>query len=94
MSSQDLKTYLAAKYLSGAKADAILARADDGTKRRKKKRKVDGGGTTVVASGGGLIIADDDGMSWAQGANDEDETAAPGASSCVGERGTQLTSRS
>lgn len=72
----DLKTYLASKYGSGLKAEAILARADDG-KRRKKKRKVDPS-AVVVASGGGLVIADDDGA-WGSKADESDEEAAPGS---------------
>ncbi|BGP16048.1 hypothetical protein JCM10213_006816 [Rhodosporidiobolus nylandii] len=72
----DLQAYLAAKYMSGAKADAILERSGDAEgKRRKKKRKVDAGGSGASGSGGagaaGLVIADDDGMAW--GKKDEDE---------------------
>lgn len=71
--SSDLQTYLASKYLTGAKADAILARAalqDDensngGLKRKKKKRKVDGNEASGSGSSG-LVIADDDGMGWAR----------------------------
>ncbi|GAA5901503.1 hypothetical protein JCM6882_006298 [Rhodosporidiobolus microsporus] len=66
----DLQAYLAAKYMSGAKADAIIERSEEG-KRRKKKRKVDTGGASASGSGGGLVIADEDGMSW--GKKDEDE---------------------
>lgn len=75
----DLQAYLAAKYMTGAKADAILDRAgEDAPKRRKKKRKVDGG-SVVVAEGGGMIIADDDGMGWArQKEKDEEEDGRPG----------------
>lgn len=76
----DLKAYLAAKYMTGAKADAILDRAadHDGTvKRRKKKRKVDDSTQRVVASGGGLVIADDDGMSWVANNDEEDDEARP-----------------
>ncbi|GAA6002459.1 hypothetical protein JCM10207_001133 [Rhodosporidiobolus poonsookiae] len=72
----DLQAYLAAKYMSGAKADAILDRSgnEDG-KRRKKKRKVDAGGAAPVASGsgGGLVIADDDGMGWGRKDDEEEE---------------------
>ena len=76
----DLKTYLASKYGSGLKAEAILARADDG-KRRKKKRKVDPS-AVVVASGGGLVIADDDGA-WGSKADESDEEAAPGSAPLI-----------
>lgn len=38
----DMKAYLASKYMSGPKADAILSRSQDGTlKKKKKKRKHD-----------------------------------------------------
>lgn len=86
MSSKDpaLQAYLASKYLSGAKADAILARhagdSIDGQKlRKKKKRKVDdsGAGGMRVGSGSGLMIADDDG-GWAQARDDEAEDDVPG----------------
>lgn len=81
-----LQTYLASKYLSGAKADAILARSDSelGGKRRKKKRKVDdySASGSASTSGGGMIIEDDDG-GWAKVKEDEeDEYSAPGES-CV-----------
>ncbi|GAA5983176.1 hypothetical protein JCM11641_006836 [Rhodosporidiobolus odoratus] len=70
----DLQAYLAAKYMSGPKADAILERTGDTDgKRRKKKRKVEGASSVASAStsGAGLWIADDDGMAW--GKKDEDE---------------------
>jgi len=75
----DLQAYLAAKYMSGAKADAILERSDEG-KRRKKKRRVEGGGASASAStsaGAGLLVADEDGA-WGI-KNDEDEEYKPGA---------------
>ncbi|KAI5474662.1 hypothetical protein MNV49_002682 [Pseudohyphozyma bogoriensis] len=74
----DLQAYLASKYMTGAKADAILDRAGGDTKlRKKKKRKVDSSSTSIV-SGGGMIIADDDGMDWArQKAEEEDDESAP-----------------
>ncbi len=71
MPDPKLQAYLAQHYLSGPKADAILARQDgaDGKKRRKK-RKVD----DSAATGGGLLIKDDL-ESWKQSvrALDEDE---------------------
>lgn len=71
----DLQAYLAAKYMSGAKADAILERSEDG-KRRKKKRRVEGATPSTAASG--LLVADDDGAWGPQ--QDEDEEYKPGAS--------------
>ena len=79
----DLKTYLASKYMSGPKADAILARSTDPSvkKKRKKVRNEDyiggssnrGEGSTSV----GLGIQDEDG--W-KGEEDIDFDAedAPG----------------
>lgn len=80
----DLQAYLAAKYMSGAKADAILDRAEDqGLKRRKKKRRVEDEGSVASGSGtrraGGLVIQDDDG-GWAKEVVEEDSLAAPGPS--------------
>ncbi|KAM0749203.1 hypothetical protein T439DRAFT_326948 [Meredithblackwellia eburnea MCA 4105] len=65
----DLKTYLASKYGSGAKAEAIVAHST-GEKRKKKKRKVDG---SAGAGGGGMIIDDDDGGWGKKDEEDEDE---------------------
>jgi len=82
MSSKDpaLQAYLASKYLSGAKAEAIIAKhgnSADGLKRKKKKRKVDDGGM-VIGGSGGMRIADDDG-GWGATANDDDkEDDVPG----------------
>ncbi|KAK4694695.1 pre-mRNA-splicing factor CWC26, partial [Phenoliferia sp. Uapishka_3] len=77
----DLKTYLASKYGSGLKAEAILARADatgDGKRRKKKRSTAGAGGSTIVAPGGGLVIADDDGMTWGTtGGEDEEEEGRP-----------------
>ncbi|GAA5981660.1 hypothetical protein JCM10908_004555 [Rhodotorula pacifica] len=63
----DLQAYLASKYMSGPKADAILE--GDDSKRRKKKRKVHGEAAST-SSGAGLVIADEDG---AFGAQEQDE---------------------
>lgn len=47
----DMKAYLAAKYMSGPKADAILAHSSSETaKKLKKKRKKEGGSSTAGAS--------------------------------------------
>lgn len=72
----DLQAYLAARYMSGPKADAILDRSEDG-KRRKKKRKVEASSSVASGSGGGLVIADEDGAWGAQ--ENEDEEYKPGA---------------
>lgn len=71
-----LQTFLASKYLSGAKANAILARAsEDGTgKRRKKKRKVEEGG----GGGGGMRIEDEDEGWGSKKVEEDDEMGRPG----------------
>lgn len=69
----DLQAYLASKYMSGPKADAILDRDD--SKRRKKKRKVHGESAST-SSGAGLVIADEDGAFGAQ--DQEEEEYKPG----------------
>ncbi|KAF9004007.1 Pre-mRNA-splicing factor of RES complex-domain-containing protein [Cyathus striatus] len=50
----DLKAYLAEKYMSGPKADAILAKVPQKKKKRKAK-------DTSAAPSGGAIIRDEDG---------------------------------
>ncbi|KAF9468035.1 Pre-mRNA-splicing factor of RES complex-domain-containing protein [Collybia nuda] len=64
----NLKTYLAEKYMSGPKADAILAKT--GT-QKKKKRKADR--TAAVAPG--AVIRDEDGGWGIQEKEEEDDTA-------------------
>lgn len=76
--ASDLKAYLAAKYMSGPKADAILAKSGE---RRKKKRKVDEGAGGGVGGGGGggagFVLADDD-AGWGKEVEREDEDDRPG----------------
>lgn len=84
----DLQAYLAAKYMTGAKAEAILDRADDSGKRRKKKRRTEqtgeeggiasGSGSSRKVVGGGMIVEDDDG-GWGRAEIVEDEEARPGS---------------
>ncbi|SGY16200.1 BQ5605_C012g06801 [Microbotryum silenes-dioicae] len=82
----DLQAYLAAKYMTGAKADAILeCSGSSSEKRKKKKRKVEAESTAssrgqtstsygqTQGRGGGLIVDDDDGMEWARKKNDDDQ---------------------
>jgi len=61
----NIKAYLAEKYMSGPKADAILARVGP----QKKKRKADSSSTAPVSV---AIVRDDDG-GWGDEANDEAE---------------------
>ena len=62
----NLKTYLAEKYMSGAKAEAILSKA---APLKKKKRKVK---ETAQPLAGGTMIRDEDG-GWGEGPMVEDE---------------------
>ena len=70
--ASSMKAYLAAKYMSGPKADAILARASTSSSSpKKKKRKLASASTT-----GTSFIQDDDVAGWGDEAKDaeEDET--------------------
>ncbi|KAG9120461.1 Pre-mRNA-splicing factor cwc26, partial [Ceratobasidium sp. 392] len=64
--SSSMQAYLASKYMSGPKADAILARTSD--KPKKKKRKVNADSTPSTSS----FIRDDDG-GWGRETRDSDE---------------------
>lgn len=66
--STSMKAYLAEKYMSGPKADAILAR----TTTKKKKRKGGAANSNPTPSGSSGFIVDDD-MSWVPPPKDEDE---------------------
>ncbi|PWZ02837.1 hypothetical protein BCV70DRAFT_7079 [Testicularia cyperi] len=76
MPDPKLQSYLAQHYLSGPKADAILARAADaegGLKKKKKKRaKLDPAASSSSSSG--LIFKDDD-DAWKTPAEHDDEDA-------------------
>ncbi|OXM80848.1 pre-mRNA-splicing factor CWC26 [Cryptococcus neoformans Bt63] len=77
----DLKAYLAANYMSGPKADAILARSSDPTlkKKRKKQHKNEDyiGGSAKAESSSGLMLRDEDEV-WGKSKNeDEEEDDAP-----------------
>ncbi|KAF9788526.1 Pre-mRNA-splicing factor of RES complex-domain-containing protein [Thelephora terrestris] len=70
--STSMKAYLAEKYMTGPKADAILAR----TTAKKKKRKAGNSNSNPTASGSGAgpsgLIVDDD-ASFVPPPKDEDE---------------------
>ncbi|WVQ98823.1 hypothetical protein IAU59_005954 [Kwoniella sp. CBS 9459] len=66
----DLKSYLADKYMSGPKRDAILARSSDPT-IKKKKKKVKNEDYIGGSGGAGLILRDDD--EWRGGAGDDED---------------------
>lgn len=67
------------RYMSGAKADAILSRSEAG-RPKKKKRRIDQAGPVVVGDGTGLLIADEDSLGnvWGQAEPEEEDTDAPG----------------
>lgn len=75
--ADDKQAYLAARYMSGPKADAILARTDP-TTHKKKKRKLDKAPLRQVM--GGIGVVDEDafaGFSNNDGP-EEEEVDAPG----------------
>lgn len=71
-----MKAYLAAKYMSGPKADAILARASTSSSvPKKKKRKVAASSSTASSS----FIKDDDLSGWQANIKDPEEDDAEDA---------------
>lgn len=72
--STSMQAYLAAKYMSGPKADAILARTSTSDRPKKKKRKV----AASSSSAGGAMIKDEDVLGWGNELQDdaEDEVEA------------------
>ena len=75
---------IAANYMSGAKADAILSRSTDPKLRRKKKRPVDEDGNALDngVGGSGMIILDqeDDWRTTKRRGEEEELDGAPGKS--------------
>ncbi|KAJ1031902.1 hypothetical protein NDA13_002286 [Ustilago tritici] len=70
MPDPNLQSYIASHYLSGPKADAILARSSDGKlKRKKKKPKIE----PTDASSIGIVIKDDADSWKVTFGEDEDE---------------------
>lgn len=85
MGNSDLQAYLASKYMSGAKADAILERSssDPNSKRRKKRKLAPEPTSTSAVASSGFKVADEDDSAWTrvgQGDEDDDEFK-PGTSS-------------
>jgi len=89
MGNADLQAYLASKYMTGAKADAILERqssssSSDPNSKKRKKRKVESTSSLPVAStssgGNGFVIADQDEDSWSKVNEEETEEYKPGTS--------------
>lgn len=65
-------------YMSGAKADAILARSGDKKKKRKRKTDNDDYAGNAHASGSGLRVAEEGEFGWGQDDDKKDEDDAPG----------------
>ncbi|WWC69326.1 uncharacterized protein I206_103264 [Kwoniella pini CBS 10737] len=78
----DLKAYLADKYMSGPKRDAILARTSDSSIKRKKRKpkNEDYIGGVKGEEGGGLMLRDED--EWRL--KDEDEDMEDGDTPVMG----------
>lgn len=70
----DLKSYLAEKYMSGPKADAILAK----TNKKKKKRKV-----AEAAPASGVSFVKDEDAGWSNTPANDDEDDAMDVSEAV-----------
>ncbi|WVO13947.1 hypothetical protein L204_101572 [Cryptococcus depauperatus] len=77
----NLKAYLAANYMSGPKADVILAHTDPAHKKRKKKKpqnqdyeRSSAGNTEHTA--GGLVLKDED-DSWARQKDQDEDDDSP-----------------
>lgn len=74
MPADNLKSYLAEKYMSGPKADAILAKTASQTTKKKKRKKA--AATTAVGQGaagggGGVMLVDED-AGWPLDAKNDD----------------------
>jgi pre-mRNA-splicing factor CWC26 len=72
--ANDLQAYLASKYMSGPKAEAILATKKDGSKKKsKKKRKLNEPQQQPSTSYSGMILKDVDGdEDWTSRARDDE----------------------
>jgi pre-mRNA-splicing factor CWC26 len=69
----NMQAYLAEKYMSGPKADAILARSGGDKKKKKRKAAVTGASTSAAAAAGPSFIKDDDLSGWAPQEQEEDD---------------------
>ncbi|GAA5907716.1 Bud13/CWC26 family protein [Sporobolomyces salmoneus] len=103
MGNVDLQAYLASKYMSGAKADAILERSSSSSSdpnKKRKKRKIAAtdssseqpvASTSGTSSSSGFKIADQDDFGWTKvGENEDDDEFKP----VVEERRGQFKSKS
>jgi len=76
-----MQSYLAAKYMSGPKADAILARSSNGAPKKKKRKTAPIASTSKTSA----MIKDDDILGWGSNPKevaeeDDDDTEAVVAS--------------
>jgi len=74
--ANDLQAYLASKYMSGPKAEAILAAKKEGSKKKsKKKNKLNDGlnPQSSMSHSSGMVLKDLDGEDkWPSGARDDE----------------------
>ncbi|KAJ9121687.1 hypothetical protein QFC22_002307 [Naganishia vaughanmartiniae] len=80
--ANNLKAYLAERYMSGAKADAILARStttsESGEPKRKKRkvRKELQHSTTTITQGSGIGVVDEDEFGGFRNTEEDEEDGA------------------
>lgn len=81
MANDDLQTYLASKYMSGPKADAILLAAKREGSKKRSKRKLSTNQTDQAQSSSsfpGMILRDaDEPDGWQSGLREDEAEAAP-----------------
>ncbi|KZT71833.1 pre-mRNA-splicing factor CWC26 [Daedalea quercina L-15889] len=75
MPNSSMQAYLAAKYMSGPKADAILSRTPVGA-TKKKKRKAGTASSSKASGSGPSFIKDDDVLGWVNRQENEDDDTA------------------
>ncbi|KAI0935128.1 hypothetical protein AcW1_009292 [Taiwanofungus camphoratus] len=75
MANSSMQAYLAAKYMSGPKADAILSRTSSPGAPKKKKRKAATASSASTKSAGAFSsrIKDDDILGWDNGGREAEE---------------------
>lgn len=73
MPDESMKAYLAAKYMSGPKADAILSRASTSGVKKKKRKLATAAASTKPGDYSSSLIKDDDILGWDRNARDGEE---------------------
>ncbi|KAJ9476998.1 Pre-mRNA-splicing factor CWC26 [Pseudozyma hubeiensis] len=74
MPDPNLQSYIAAHYLSGPKADAILARNSSDIKVKRKKKRPKADESAGASSSSGLVFKDESDM-WKKQTEDEEDNA-------------------